>query len=369
MAENTEGRPPDEQTDPTPDETPETPSETPSPTPPGMPAPGRGRHFRRWLAALAILAMLAIVGAVGVAAYRDWSRPEPEEILRRMSAAQQNADSYQAEGQMVMEMRMAGMQSKMTYPFNVVYQKPNLMYAEYGKGMAAFKTVCDGKNLYMEMTSLNRVVKAPAPADLQDMSWCQHWLGGLQGMRGMEQWTELYERLQTGVDPAEFNVKAGIDESNEWLASLEVPENTWAVTLEITEGVSMTVWVDRRSNLMRQTAMEVSCEQLMEMAGEEIPIPREGTGTEDDLGAAMMGMLKDMRVRIAMTCEDTSVGREAPRETFTYTPPEGAEVTEVDRLEEVHQGLAQALMPERMPDWGSPEASRWPSNPAEAWHR
>lgn len=368
MAENTEDRPLDEPTGPTSDEAPETPPEAASATPPEMPPTGRGRHFLRWLAALVIVAILAIAGAVGVAAYRDWATPEPEEILRRMVATQQDADSYGAEGELVMETRMAGMEYTMTYPFKVVYQKPNLMYAEYGEGMAAFKTVCDGTHLYLEMTSFNRVAKVPAPEDLQDMNWCQSCMTGFQG-EGMEKWTELYEQLQGNADLGNVNVKAGIDESNEWLASLEAPGNTWAVTVEIMKGLEMTLWVDRRTSLMRQTAVEIGWDQIMEMASEEMPLPWDDAGAKDDFGAAMMGMFEDMRLRMAMTCEEASVGREAPKETFTYTPPEGVEVTEVDKLEEMHQGLMQAFMPERMPEWRGPGADRWPSKPDEAWHR
>jgi len=356
MAESTEDRPLDGQASPAPDETPATPPEAASATP-ETPATPRGRRFLRWLAALVIVAILAIVGAVGVAAYRDWTTPEPEEILRRMIATQHDAGSYGAEGELVLAMRMAGMEYTMTYPFKVMYQKPNLMYAEYGEGMAAFKTVCDGTDLYLEMTSLNRVAKTPAPKDLQDMSWCQSCMGGLEG-EGMEKWTELYEKVQGDADLGNVNVKAGIDRSNEWLASLEAPENTWAVTVEIMEGLSMTLWVDRGSNLMRQMALEIGWDQIREMAPEGMPAPWEGAEGQDDLGAAMMAMFQDMRLRMMMTCEDASVGREVPRETFAYTPPEGAEVTELEKLAEIPQGLMQAFAPEGMPEWRGPGADR-----------
>jgi len=308
--------------------------------------------------------------------------PKPRELLGSVVVAYGGAETYQAEGRIITDTNMMGMRYEMEVPFKMAYQAPNLVYWEQGQGIQASKTVCDGENVYMEMGMFERVVKAPAPDDLKNL---QHGTGGMGGFGAGAAPTVLdaTELIQGEFDLEDVeSIEAGFDQSNEWLVSLEQPEGTWVITVAIPHAPPMVLWIDRSTRVLRQVAMQMGSEdmtQMMEQAyegmpeemREEMPEGMEGMWGEsmgkilgeemgEKFGELMTEMMKDMEINTVIVCDRAVLGEPVSEGTFTYTPPEGAEVVEAKSVSEMHEALMKGFMEEMpwMPDWDKLEGTK-----------
>jgi len=297
------------------------------------------RHPRKWLKAVVLLIVLVAIVAVGVTVYPLLSRPDPRRLVEEMLAAYKGAKTYTAECTYQIEMKMGGMQQTVELPMKLAYQAPNLLLMEQGEGMTQSKTVCDGKHLYVEMGMFDRVGKLPAPKDLEDTDhqWAMDGLVGRQ-MRLLD-----FRSLLSGkIDLKDVeSIKAGLDRDVEWLAEAEAPPGTSAVTVKLADAPPMTLWVDRRSRLLRQIACTISGEDMQKMSG----------AVADERTADLLSYLQDIEMKMIITYDKQSVGEPVAKDAFAYKPPEGKEVVEAESM----QKLSEAMMGGEFPDFEMPE--------------
>lgn len=308
--------------------------------------------------------------------------PKPRELLESVVVAYEGVETYQAEGRTITVTKVMGMEQKMEMPFKVVYQAPNLMYWEHGQGIQASKTVCDGENVYMQMGMFSRVARAPAPQGMKEL---QRSTGGMGGFGAGAASAVLHPAalIQGGFSLEDIeSVEAGFDQSNEWLASLEQPKGTWAITVAIPHAPPMVLWIDQSTGVLRQVATQMESEDMAQMMErlqedmpeeirEEMPEDMEGMYGEmmgkvfgekmgEEFGELMTEMMKDMEIKTVIVCDRAVLGEPVPEGTFTYTPPEGAEVVEAKSVSGMHRALMKGFMEEMpwMPDWDKLEGMK-----------
>ncbi len=178
------------------------------------------------------------------------------------------------------------------------------------------------------------------------------------------------------------SVVAGFDQDDEWLTSLEQPGGTQAVTVTVPGSPPMVLWIDRSSCVLRQVAVQMGSEDMQQMMKQsyesmpeemrkEMPEGMEGMWEEpmgkmfgekmgEEFGRLMQEMMKDMETRTVIVCDRAVLGEAVPEGTFTYTPPEGAEVVAAKSASEMHRVLMKGFMEEMpwMPDWDKIEGMK-----------
>ena len=296
------------------------------------PAPRRAPRRGLRLVLILVLVLVVLAAAVGgYLAYNKYFPPKPAAVLAQMLAAYKGASSYHAEGTMKIDMQMSGMKNTMDMPTKVYYQAPNLFFTETGEGMTKSRVVCDGKNVYVEIGAFKSVLKMPAPKDMAGLT--EYMSSGLGGVPSTGEGLEVldYGALLQGTVKADqaASLCAGFDRKNEWLKALPQPGSCWVITLAAKSGPPVTLWVDARSHLLLQAAVELSMKDLMK--------GHAGAGE-----SAMGGSLSGMTMKIAMQNAVVSVGKRAPESTFTYLAPAGMKTVEATGMQEAGEKLMEA---------------------------
>ncbi len=301
---------------------------------------------RRPVAIFVTVLVLLAIAAIALWALPRVLRPDPRALVRDLAEKYANAEHVHTQDVVEYSMSMGGMGQTMEMPITAWFSRPNLLFFENEGGLTNAKAVCDGKDLYMQIDALDGVIKLPAPAAFGDMP--------LEGVMptpggGMKSWV-FPDRdslpSDESVDASFSSIKYGLDESDEWLTSLEAPDNSWVLTLRSKGGPVVTLWIDKRSRTVSQVAAQIDRDTIdaAGSAGEEAMrrIPPEAR-------AVMSGM----QMRFVIKVNETQLDVAPPEGTYDYKPPEGMKVIEADTFQEGIEELVKDAMPQ-MPTFHMP---------------
>jgi peroxiredoxin/outer membrane lipoprotein-sorting protein len=226
----------------------------------------------------------------------------------------------------------------MKMPTTAWFSRPNKLYYETSARMQSTKMISDGESLYSVIDMFSGVVKMPAPDDFSGLPMAQ--FGGMGGQQFVGARVPDVVSLVTGAFDAEnlTKVEYGIDESNEWLSSLEQPDGTWTLTIGVKGGSTVALWIDKRDRTVRKFATEMDFGGMMESLAEERQEALE------ELPKQMRGMFEDMQMRIEVEVDTAELDVPPSDGTYAYTPEEGTEVIEAEDFEEGMRALLEDQM-------------------------
>lgn len=276
--------------------------------------------------------VLLAIAAIGLWVWTSVMRPDPRELLGEVVAKYAGADHIHTESTIAYEMSMGGQSQKMDMPTTAWFSQPNLMHYETGDGMQQTRAVCDGEHLYLEVGMFSGAVRLPAPDALGEMPLEDFGIGG--GGMGAFPLPDARSMISGDFDVETFaSVEYGIDESNEWLASLEAPCGTWALTARPHAGPPVTLWIDRAERVVRKFAVEINYDALV---GHD----EEAAAAVEQLPENMREMFRQMEMRFDVDVQTVELDTAPPEGTYAYEPEEGIEVVDATSFRE---GIA-ALM-------------------------
>ncbi|MGC9319165.1 MAG: LolA family protein [Armatimonadota bacterium] len=322
--------------------------------------PGPARRGRSPLRIIIPAVVLVAIAAIGGYWWLFMRRPPAEELLEDTIARFANAQHLQAASSMSIEMDMSGQTTKTQATMDMAFSRPNKFYIETKAGFGSMKMVCDGDSIYREMPFLSAVIQTPAPDDLGDMP-----VEGLTGSSGVPGGSTAQfatpdpQSMAMGLFDASTveSVEYGIDEEDEWLASLEKPTGTWALTIVPPDGPPMAVWIDRKGHLVRRFATRIDFGKMMDAT-------EQGRQATQYAPTGMRSMFENMVQRVVWDVDEITLDEAPPEGTFSYRPPEGTRVIAGDdMLEAMHAALEDFRQ-----QWGGQEglgSGRPPGQPGQ----
>jgi hypothetical protein len=239
------------------------------------------------------------------------------ETLKSTVEACKAVQTFREEGEMHYGVAEPGREGEGGWRYRVAFQAPNLFRVERDASpdiCAAFKAVCDGQTLYAEGEVNGRLTaaKGPAPRDLTDPDLLALLRPALRFfMTDNLQVPDFLNCRSGGFDLAALkSAREGLDARSKFLASQEDPPRTRVLTLQPRWGPPLTVWINKRAGLLVKYAFAATNAQLVQVV-----------------------VMKDIKVfanpgdvRVVVTARRQDLDEPMPPETFTYTPPEGAQV-------------------------------------------
>lgn len=284
---------------------------------------------RRWLrsALLGLVCVLALVG-VGLAAGRLWGPLAARRLLARMEATYRTPATYAAEGITRLHLTLGESQQPFSLPFTLTYAAPNRVKMECG-GPLAVRVVSDGEAFYLEAPALRRAARAPAPASIGEMIVPE--VMGVDALNPLS----LFGKLSSGeLGPDQVDkVTPGFDPGIAWLAALEQPAGSRAVTVVPAGGTPLVLWLDRRSGMVRQVALEVPRGGLASFV----------SGGLDAMGPEMAARLGGVSAHAVTVFGEQAIGAEVPEEAFSFQARSGVRVVPVSSLAGVRGVLLEGL--------------------------
>mgnify|MGYP000928668313 FL=1 len=261
---------------------------------------------------------LAVVG-IAVAGFFLWPVNMAKAIEKGM-AAQKAAESMLAQGKMTMTMDIGMGEQKMDMPMNIVVAKPNKVAMSMGDGKGPFsvRMVCDGTNLYMDIPMLGKVIQAPAPKTLEEMSKSQ-FSSGMMGM-GAGGGSGLMPGQMTKEDIA--SIKSGLPKGSDWYKTLERPDGTRAATITTKDGTTLAAWLDPSTGLVYQVAMDMNGDTMKKAAAKSEP-----------KGAKALGDL-NMKMRILVKFDKLELNGKTTADQFKFSTS-GKQVKKVKSLDDL----------------------------------
>ena len=186
----------------------------------------------------------------------------------------------------------------------------------------------------------------PAPADLAKLA---------DDPEIKKQMAEMAKA--TGIDPTKpadlgkqiAGCYVGVSRQSEWMHSLKRPGLSLPITIELKNGLSVTVWLNPRTRAPRQVAYDVSGEQMAKAVAQSPG----GKGTAE-LGADLAKSMAGARIKVLLTFTSWRENHPPAATRFAYQPPQNAKVNTA----KTWRDLPAALMglPEGGPVLEAPES-------------
>ncbi|MFP4249085.1 MAG: hypothetical protein ACLFU7_05465 [Armatimonadota bacterium] len=316
--------------------------------------------------ALTVIVIVAIV-AIGIWAIMNLARPTASELVQETMAKYREAEHIHVESTMSYDTTMAEDDTTMSLPTTAWFSQPNQMSFEAGPEMQQVLAVSDGESLYIDIAMVPGAIKLPAPDTIAEMPLDRLSMSTGLGVQNMIL-PDIASILSGAFEVTETTrVEYGIDEATDpWLASLEGPSDSWAVTVQPADGPVVALWIDKTDRLVRKYAALIDYQALVsgdpaiEQQIESLPEERQEE-------------IRQMETRLEADVQTVQLGQQPPEGTFTFQPAEGTEIVEADTIEEGMQELTTLMMgeqgmPEDMPPGEAPPSEGPPSEgpPAEA---
>lgn len=293
-----------------------------------------------------VIIALAIV-AIGIWAAMGMLKPEPGELLQETVASYQQAEQIHVESTMSYERSMGEQQQDIEMPTAAWFSRPNRMSFVSGDEMQKTAAVSDGEHLYLEIGMLPGVIKLPAPQSLAEMPLDNLSVSAATGAVAITL-PDIASLLSGAFEAGNLqNLQYGIAEDEEWLGTLEGPEDAWVLTGKPASGPTVAIWIDKGRRLIRKFATDIDYDAMLEATPELADQIQ--TLPED-----RQEMLRQMVTRIEVDVTNVQLGEPAPEGTFAYQPGEGTEVVEAQTIEEGVQKLMAAAMGQQGMPGGPP---------------
>jgi outer membrane lipoprotein-sorting protein len=188
--------------------------------------------------------------------------------------------------------------------FKLYYQRPALLAVRFDQDTGP-TTIIDGKRVYVALPRSPVVLRAPAPASVAEALASP----GVRMALGNESLAYVAAFVSGArVAPSGTEVRSGLDHRNQWLVSLDQPNDTQAVTLRPTEGPAEVMWYNRHDHLLRRMAID--------------------------------GGL----IRVTITLNKNNPDDEIPAQVFRYRPGPGVRIVDVP-LSKLAETLRRELKP------------------------
>lgn len=298
--------------------------------PPTTPDP---RTAPTWLTYLLLGLLIVVVVLFAAIVVRGYLRSGPATVLARVFEAYHGATTYYAVGTVVVEGEVGGSNVEQAMPSSLSYEAPNRVASSQGEGTSATRTVCDGETVYIELPAFGRVLKAPAPGSLAGFRNLGPGMGNAasQTIAAGDKLPDVTAIIDGSLAPDDvLSVKGGVDRSDTWLASIESPERTRALTIELGAGLPVALWIDTADYTIRQMAVRLSGADLLAMDADA------GPAADNEQARAM---LEDASLGIVVRCDTVAVNQPVPDGTFDYMPPADLRLVEADSAEQMSEAL------------------------------
>lgn len=286
-----------------------------------------------WLTYLLLGLLIAVVVLFAAVVGRGYLRSAPARVLARVFDTYHGATTYHAIGTVVVEGEVGGSHVEQRMPSSLSYEAPNRVASSQGEGTSATRTVCDGETVYIELPAFGRVLKAPAPGSLAGFRNLGPGMGNAASQTiaagdKLPDVTAIIDGSLTADDIA--SVTGGVDHSDAWLASLEHPEGTRALTIELGAGLPVALWIDSADYTIRQMAVRLTGADLLAMDSDA------GPAADNEQARAM---LEDASLGIIVRCDTVAINRPVPDGTFDYMPPAELRLVEADGPDRLSDAL------------------------------
>jgi len=268
-----------------------------------------------------LLALVGLVagGVVALALFVLAPQPDAHKLFDQMLAAYRGSASVHARGKLVTEITMGKAASKTESPFELSYQRPNLLRLASGQGLQAVTMVSNGKHVFMELSFMRKVLRMPAAPTVSDLP------GGFgQSLGANRPGMDLIALVDGRQHGEGLEVVSGTPAADKWLSSVPAPPRTWTITVTDPKGLTTALWLDRRSHAVRQSAAEVS---MVEQLTEEQRKLLEDSARGDQM-KAVLEQFAQHKAKVIMRFEVAELGAAIPPQTFAYQPPSGFSVIE-----------------------------------------
>ncbi len=119
-----------------------------------------------------VSANLVVTNALAAEQIAPVAVPDPQvgKVLMGMAGYLQSAKSFRCSVSLQVNTEMEGMKQEISAVYDLAAEKPNKLALRYIKGMTGNTVVCDGKNLYIYVLSLNRFEEREAPKLVEQMA-------------------------------------------------------------------------------------------------------------------------------------------------------------------------------------------------------
>lgn len=286
-----------------------------------------------WLTYLLLGLLIVVVVLFAAIVVRGYLRSGPATLLSRVFDAYHGATTYHAVGTVVVEGEVGGSHVEQRMPSSLSYEAPNRVASSQGEGTSATRTICDGATVYIELPAFGRVLRAPAPESLAGFRNLGPGMGNAASQTiaagdKLPDVTAIIDGLLTPDDVV--SVTGGVDRGDAWLASLEHPEGTRALTIELGAGLPVALWIDRADYTIRQMAVRLTGADLLAMDADA------GPAADNEQARAM---LEDASLGIIVRCDTVAINQPVPDGTFDYMPPADLRLVEADSPEQMSDAL------------------------------
>ena len=295
-------------------------------TPGAPPAPTWVTYLLLGLLITVVVLFAAIVG-------RGYLRSGPATVLSRVFDAYHGATTYHAVGTVVVEGEVGGSHVEQRMPSSLSYEAPNRVASSQGEGTNATRTICDGETVYIEVPAFERVLKAPAPGNLAGFRNLGPGMGNAasQTIAAGDKLPDVTAIIDGSLTPDDvISVTGGVDRGDTWLASLETPEGTRALTIELGAGLPVVLWIDTAEYTIRQMAVRLTGADLLAMDADA------GPAADNEQARAL---LEDASLGIIVRCDTVAINQPVPDGTFDYMPPADLRLVEADTPEQMSDAL------------------------------
>lgn len=229
--------------------------------------------------------ILVLVIVLGVALY-FLLRPTPQKLLTACIDTYKGIDAMSMQGNITSGIEMMGMKMNMEGTVKLKLKRPNFYYEGQRLNIPIFGsmervTICDGKNLYVQMPFFKQTVKRDAPKDLagiERLSWeieleTQATSGSSSaGSKDVPGITE--PKLISGID-----VRRGIRVLE--LKDKEIVSGVkcYVISVEFTDGSKQTIWMGARDRLIWKSEISYKLQSETPFGKFEVPMTASVTWT------------------------------------------------------------------------------------------
>ncbi|HEY3398759.1 MAG TPA: hypothetical protein VGM19_13985 [Armatimonadota bacterium] len=267
--------------------------------------------------------------------------PQAVSLLQQMQAAARSLNTLQVDGVYNVTSEVGTLSHQRQGAFHLTFQAPNYFSQtlETSGSVQTDRIVADGHALYLEVRAANVTLRMPEPTSAAGVAEIMS-----ASMPGTQTPVDLFRLLAYPLDPAELEVAAlTVDRHDPWIRSQPTPDGTTPLTVRFKGWPQCTLWIDQRTFLLRQVAMEIAGDQLQQVS--------------ERLGGVAPVMFRSLaqptRVRVVVRQFATALNVPLQGAPFDYSPPPGGGVRDVTTWEE-----ARRVLMERLGDALAAEAAR-----------